>query len=334
MPASGPAGSVLAYRPDVYHRGTAMTSRAEARFLLHVAYRPADADWVGFHTWPVAGEGFDWHRFVPHASVRQLTVLGFPEPGHPYWTPETLAGVGARYPSLDMAPWAAAAAGSGTSRLSPRRRGRRRRADGRSVVADRCPLPGVPPVVRRLGRRRGRRPGRASSTTSTTWTWLGVDGLWLGPVTVSPNADWGYDVADYLAVDPELGTLDDLDRLIAEAGRRGIRVLLDLVPNHTSDQHPWFVDSRSSHGVAPPELVRVGRPADPTGRRPNNWVSSFGGPAWTLDEGTGQYYLHNHLVEQPDLNWWERGGPAWPSTTSSPTGSTGGWPASASTCAT
>jgi hypothetical protein len=110
VPAPGPAGSVLAYRPDVYHRGTAMTAGTEARFLLHVAYRPAAAEWVGFHTWPVAGEGLDWHRFVGHASVRQLTVLGFPEPGHPYWTPDTLAGVGARYPSLDMAPWVAAAA--------------------------------------------------------------------------------------------------------------------------------------------------------------------------------------------------------------------------------
>ncbi len=102
---------MLAYRPDVYHRGTAMTTGSEARFLLHAAFRPADAEWVGFHTWPVAGEGFDWHRFVAGATVRQLTVLGFPEPGHPYWTTETLAGVGARYPSLDMAPWARAAVG-------------------------------------------------------------------------------------------------------------------------------------------------------------------------------------------------------------------------------
>ena len=89
--------------------------------------------------------------------------------------------------------------------------------------------------------------------------WLGVDGIWLSPVTVSPNADWGYDVADYLAIDPELGTLDDVDRLIAEAGRRDIRVMMDLVPNHTSEQHPWFVDSRSSPTARPPELVRLGR---------------------------------------------------------------------------
>jgi alpha-glucosidase len=134
--------------------------------------------------------------------------------------------------------------------------------------------------------------------------WLGVDGLWLGPVTVSPNADWGYDVADYLEVDPELGTLDDVDRLIAEAGRRGIRVLLDLVPNHTSEQHPWFVDARSSRTAAHRNWYVWADPG-PDGARPNNWVSSFGGPAWTLDERSGQYYLHNHLVEQPDLNWWD-----------------------------
>jgi alpha-glucosidase len=134
--------------------------------------------------------------------------------------------------------------------------------------------------------------------------WLGVDGIWLGPVTVSPNVDWGYDVADYLAVDPELGTLDDLDSLIAEAGRRGIRVLMDLVPNHTSDQHPWFVDSRTSRTSAHRNWYVWADPA-PDGSAPNNWVSSFGGRAWTLDEATGQYYLHNHLREQPDLNWWE-----------------------------
>ena len=134
--------------------------------------------------------------------------------------------------------------------------------------------------------------------------WLGVSGIWLSPVTLSPNADWGYDVADYTAVDPTLGSLDDVDRLIAEAGRRGIRVLMDLVPNHTSEEHPWFLDARSS--------PRAGHRhwyvwADPKadGSPPNNWVSSFGGPAWTLDEGTGQYYLHNHLRQQPDLNWWD-----------------------------
>ena len=134
--------------------------------------------------------------------------------------------------------------------------------------------------------------------------WLGVDGIWLSPVTVSPNADWGYDVGDYLAIEPDLGTSDDLDRLIAEAGRRHIRVLMDLVPNHTSDRHPWFVESRSSLGSAKRNWYVWADPK-PDGSPPNNWVSGFGGPAWTLDPTTGQYYLHNHLVEQPDLNWWD-----------------------------
>jgi alpha-glucosidase len=133
--------------------------------------------------------------------------------------------------------------------------------------------------------------------------WLGVDGIWLSPLTRSPNADWGYDVSDYLEVDPELGTLDDVDRLIAEAGDRHIRVVMDLIPNHTSDRHPWFLDARSSPEAAHRQWYVWADPR-PDGGRPNNWVSSFGGPAWTLDDASGQYYLHNHLVEQPDLNWW------------------------------
>jgi alpha-glucosidase len=133
--------------------------------------------------------------------------------------------------------------------------------------------------------------------------WLGVEGIWLSPVTASPNADWGYDVTDFCAVQPDLGTMADIDRLIAEAGRRGMKVLMDVVPNHTSDQHPWFVESRSSR-TSPRRDWYVWADPKPDGSPPNNWVSSFGGPAWTLDEATGQYYLHNHLVEQPDLNWW------------------------------
>jgi len=133
--------------------------------------------------------------------------------------------------------------------------------------------------------------------------WLGVDGIWLSPITVSPNADWGYDVADYCAVQPDLGTMDSFDRLVTQAKGRGIRVLLDLVPNHTSDQHPWFVESRSSVTSARRDWY-VWAPPKPDGTAPNNWVSSFGGPAWTLDPPSGQFYLHNHLSEQPDLNWW------------------------------
>ena len=133
--------------------------------------------------------------------------------------------------------------------------------------------------------------------------WLGVGGIWISPVTVSPNADWGYDVADFCAVAPELGTLDDVDRLIDQARQRGMRVLLDFVPNHTSDQHPWFLDSRSSRS-APKRDWYVWADPKPDGSPPNNWVSSFGGPAWTFDPATSQSYVHNHLVEQPDLNWW------------------------------
>ena len=133
--------------------------------------------------------------------------------------------------------------------------------------------------------------------------WLGVDGIWLSPTMPSPDADWGYDVADYLGVHPELGTLDDLDRLVAEAGRRGIRVLLDLVPNHTSDRHPWFLEARSSRDSARRDWYVWSDPR-PGGAPPNDWRSVFGGPAWTLDEPTGQFYLHQFLAEQPDLNWW------------------------------
>lgn len=134
--------------------------------------------------------------------------------------------------------------------------------------------------------------------------WLGVDGIWLGPINVSPHADWGYDVADYLSIDPELGSEDDVDRLVAEAGRRGIRILMDLVPSHTSDRHPWFLDSRSSRAARHRNWYIWADPK-PDGSAPNNWVSSFGGPPWDLDEHTGQYHRHTHLSEQPDLNWWE-----------------------------
>ncbi len=105
VPASGPAGSILAYRPDVFHRGVRMTAPGAARFMLHVSFKPVATDWLGSQAWPSAAEGLAWHRFMQSASVRQLVVLGFPEPGHPYWTVETLRGVAARYPLLDMTPW-------------------------------------------------------------------------------------------------------------------------------------------------------------------------------------------------------------------------------------
>ena len=121
--------------------------------------------------------------------------------------------------------------------------------------------------------------------------WLGVDGIWLNPIHPSPNVDWGYDVSDYLGVHPDLGALEDVDRLVAEAGRRGIRIVLDLVPNHTSNRHPWFHE-RPDFYVWSDEI-------------PNNWRSIFGdGPAWTLDPDRNRYYLHNFAPEQPDLDWW------------------------------
>ena len=127
--------------------------------------------------------------------------------------------------------------------------------------------------------------------------WLGVDAVWLNPTFPSPNADWGYDCADYLGVHPDFGTLADMEELVAEAGRRRIRVLLDLVPNHTSDAHSWFHDPARRDWY-------VWRDPKPDGSPPNNWKAAFGGSAWTLDEQSGQYYLHNFLPQQPDLDWW------------------------------
>ncbi|MEB2343786.1 MAG: alpha-amylase family glycosyl hydrolase [Deltaproteobacteria bacterium] len=131
--------------------------------------------------------------------------------------------------------------------------------------------------------------------------WLGVDALWLSPFQPSPMADFGYDVADYCGVDPLFGTLADFDRLLADAHARGIRVTVDWVPNHSSDQHPWFRESRAARDSAKRDwyVWRDGR----GGQAPNNWCSIFGGPAWQHDPATGQWYLHSFLREQPDLNW-------------------------------
>ena len=134
--------------------------------------------------------------------------------------------------------------------------------------------------------------------------WLGVDGIWLSPTMPSPDHDWGYDVADYLGVHPELGTMDDLDELVARAGERGMKVLLDLVPNHTSSAHPWFVDARSGRGSAHRDYYVWADPAA-GGGPPNNWLDNTGATAWTFDHASGQYYLHNFLPSQPDLNWRE-----------------------------
>jgi alpha-glucosidase len=134
--------------------------------------------------------------------------------------------------------------------------------------------------------------------------WLGVDALWLTPITASPDDDFGYDVSDYRSVHPVLGDLAAVDRLVAQAGRRGIRVILDVVPNHTSDRHPWFEDARSSRHAIHRDWYVWADPG-PGGSPPNNWLSVFGGPAWTRDLATGQAFLHQFLPSQPDLNWWE-----------------------------
>jgi alpha-glucosidase len=132
--------------------------------------------------------------------------------------------------------------------------------------------------------------------------WLGVDAIWISPFYPSPLADFGYDVSDYCDVDPTFGTLDQFDALLAEAHARRLRVILDFIPNHTSDQHPWFIEARSSRQSPKRDWYLWHDPA-PDGGPPNNWLSEFGGPAWHLDEGTGQYYMHSFLKEQPDLNW-------------------------------
>ncbi|WP_294335829.1 alpha-amylase family glycosyl hydrolase [uncultured Sphingomonas sp.] len=131
---------------------------------------------------------------------------------------------------------------------------------------------------------------------------LGVDAIWLSPIFPSPMADFGYDVADYTDIDPLFGDLATFDRLLAEVHARGLKLILDFVPNHSSDQHPWFRESRSSRDDPKRDWYIWHDPA-PDGGPPNNWISDFGGSAWEWDAATGQYYLHAFLKSQPDLNW-------------------------------
>jgi alpha-glucosidase len=131
---------------------------------------------------------------------------------------------------------------------------------------------------------------------------LGVDAIWLGPFYPSPMADFGYDVRDFCDVDPLFGDLATFDQLVARAHDAGLRILVDFVPNHTSDQHPWFVESRASRHN-PRRDWYVWRDPAPGGTPPNNWLSALGGAAWTLDHHTRQCYRHSFLPQQPDLNW-------------------------------
>ena len=130
---------------------------------------------------------------------------------------------------------------------------------------------------------------------------LGVDCIWLTPFYPSPGADHGYDVSDYVDVDPQFGTLDDFDALVAEAHEHDLRVIVDIVPNHTSVEHPWFRNAIAdpSHPDRERYIFRPGRDGGP----PNGWTSAFGGPAWTLDEASGEWYLHLFAPAQPDLDW-------------------------------
>ena len=131
---------------------------------------------------------------------------------------------------------------------------------------------------------------------------LGVDAVWLSPIYPSPMADFGYDVADYTGVDPLFGTVEDLERLIAAVHERGMKFILDFVPNHSSDQHPWFLESRASR-ENPKRDWYLWRDPAADGGPPNDWMSNFGGSAWTFDAATGQFYYHSFLTQQPDLNW-------------------------------
>jgi alpha-glucosidase len=131
---------------------------------------------------------------------------------------------------------------------------------------------------------------------------LGIDAVWISPFYPSPMKDFGYDIADYCGVDPLFGTMADFDDLSAALHDAGLKLILDLVPNHTSDQHPWFIDSRTSQTSAKRDWY-IWRDGAPDGGPPNNWLSEFGGGAWSYDAATKQYFYHAFFASQPDLNW-------------------------------
>jgi len=132
--------------------------------------------------------------------------------------------------------------------------------------------------------------------------WLGVKAVWLSPIYPSPMADFGYDISDYENIWPAFGSLGDFDELLQQVHAAGMKLILDLVPNHSSDEHPWFLESRSSRDN-PKRDWYIWKDAKPDGSPPNNWLSVFGGSAWEWDEKTKQFYYHAFLVKQPDLNW-------------------------------
>jgi alpha-glucosidase len=131
---------------------------------------------------------------------------------------------------------------------------------------------------------------------------LGIDAIWLSPIYPSPEVDFGYDISDYNAIDPRFGSMDDFERLLKTAHQKGIKIILDLVLNHTSDQHPWFLSSRRAR-QDPFHDWYIWRDAGPGGKPPNNWQSVFGGSAWEYDSELKQYYYHMFYKEQPDVNW-------------------------------
>ncbi len=131
---------------------------------------------------------------------------------------------------------------------------------------------------------------------------LGVDAIWITPCYPSPQVDFGYDVTDYRNIDPMYGTLSDFDHMVAEGRKHRVRIILDFVPNHTSDQHPWFLDSKSSQTAAHRDWY-IWRDGRAPGQPPNNWISIFGSSTWKFDPITNQYYYHFFYAQQPDLNW-------------------------------
>ena len=162
-------------------------------------------------------------------------------------------------------------------------------------------LPDLSQVLPGHKRRRGRRDLRGIIKRLDYLQDLGIDAIWLYPVYKSPGVDDGYDIADYEAIDPQYGTMADMEELISEAKKRGIRIVMDLVVNHSSDEHPWFIESRKSVDN-PYRDYYIWKPGK-DGHEPNNWGASFGGSAWKYDPQTDMYYLHLFSPKQPDLNW-------------------------------